>query len=136
MGELVKKEQAGEFLRPVVRLMIQKLDFENFLRLRAFIAHFDSEFNTLALIEVFESIAYDCAEVDENVAFSAIALDEAITFLAVEPFHRTTFFGVGHDLELLSKNLMLGPALVPNQDEVFLRNFCHTTSRIEFSMNC
>lgn len=81
-----------------------KLDFEYFLRLRAFIAHFDSEFNTLALIQVFESISCDCAEVYENIAFSAIAFDEAITFLAVEPFHRTTFFGVGHDLELLSKN--------------------------------
>jgi len=132
----LKKEQAGEFLRPVVRLLDQKLDFENFLRLRAFIAHFDSEFNTLALIQVFESIADDCAEVDENIAFTAITFDKAITFLAVEPFHRTGFFGVSHDLELLSKILMLGPALVPNQDEVFLRNFCHTTSKVECSMNC
>jgi len=86
----------------VVRLGI-KLELDDFLRLRAFIAHFDSEFNSLAFVQVFESIAHDSAEVDENVAFAAVTFNETVAFLAVEPFHCTSFFGVRHDLELLSQ---------------------------------
>jgi hypothetical protein len=97
-----EKKQAGELLRPVVRLILQKLNFDNFLRLRAFIAHFDSEFNTLAFIKVLKPIGEDGTEMYKYISFATVAFDETIAFLAVEPFHRTGLF-VSHDLELLSK---------------------------------
>jgi hypothetical protein len=108
-----------------------QLDLVDFLRLGAFIAHFDGELDALAFVQVLEPVANDGTEVYEHIAFAAVAFNETIALLAIEPFHRTGFFGITHDLELLSKNVMPGLAWVPNQDWVFLWNFCCTTSKIE-----
>ncbi len=80
------------------------LESHNFFRLKAFGTLGDTKLHPLALVKTLIAIGNDSVEMDENV-LARVALDKAIAFRAVEPLNCTLFF-FGHDLELLSKNLL------------------------------
>ena len=80
----------------------EKLDADDVLRLKAFLAFHDGEFDLLAFDEFAIAITNDCFKVNKNIGAIG-SFDKAIAFSVIEPFYGSAFF-LGHDLELLSKN--------------------------------
>src|SRR4029077_13789605 len=68
-----------------------RLEAGNVLRLQAFRAFADLEFNRLPFVERLVSIHLNSRKMDEHI-LAGLALDESVAFAGIEPLHCSLFF--------------------------------------------
>jgi hypothetical protein len=80
--------------------VVDFLDNGYVLRLQAFFALHDCEFNALTFIQITVSISYDGIVMNEQI-LAVFTFNETVAFATIEPLYGALLF-FRHDLELLS----------------------------------